>query len=249
MGVLDDSSISQALRANCEPPRLFQGLGCNVPVYDEDLSALLLRYHVSYDPTTNDDPLLAYGAVDRVLPGKTVEETMKFHDMIMHWTLPHRQFEWDYLMAGVASFHEVKPTHHELIAYGTAEDPIFSLGSHLLERVGQLALAITQVLEGLNDFLGKPHHFTLNPNWQLLYLLESNSSRTVILMTFATLQLRMVRACVHISKYINAVRRTYGLEGDDMFSSVDSTRSSVCSSFGTREAHVELAKLLDRPDY
>ncbi|KAJ7756722.1 hypothetical protein B0H14DRAFT_3512048 [Mycena olivaceomarginata] len=67
-------------------------------------------------------------------------------------------------------------------------------------------------------------------------------------MTFATLQLRLVNASLHIRKFLQTVQRMYGLTPPDLVL-VLSTRSSVRSEYGREAPRVELAKLLARPDY
>jgi hypothetical protein len=107
------------------------------------------------------------------------------------------------------------------------------------------------VLVGLHQFadLQKLHQFSVAPGWKLLRLLEENLSRTTILAAFTSLQFRLTQAVKHIEKQFNSIHRVYGIEGLDSVSTVDSTRSSVCSAFTKGEAVVELGQLLARPDY
>jgi hypothetical protein len=159
--------------------------------------------------------------VDGLLPGKTAEETIAFRDIVMRWELPHLNLYWETLDEGIASFGEQKPAHEHLLAYQTDKGPVYSLGSFLLEQFAQLVLAVKQVLDGLNDFLGRPfrNHFTVDPNWQLLRLMELNVSRNQILMVFATLQHRLRQSAKHIRKHLQSVQLVYGQEGLDLVSS------------------------------
>ncbi|KAF8210237.1 hypothetical protein K438DRAFT_1554060, partial [Mycena galopus ATCC 62051] len=196
------------------------------------------------------DPLLSYGAVDGLLPGKTAEETMVLRDLVMRWVQPHINLNWETLEEGIRKFGEEKPSKHGLLIFKHQERVTYSLGSFLLERFTHLVLATTQILEGLNEFLGNPpkKRFLLDPEWKFLRTMELDSSRTVILMMFATLQLRLSNTGLHIHKFLQTVQRMYGQAPPDLVS-VLSTRSSVQSEYGREAPRVELAKLLSRPDY
>ncbi|KAJ6455553.1 hypothetical protein DFH09DRAFT_864427, partial [Mycena vulgaris] len=197
------------------------------------------------------DPLLPYGAVDGVLPGKTTEETMMLRDVVMRWSLPHRSWYWNLLQQGVTDSSKIKITYEDLVSYKTAGSVLYSLNAFHLEQLAQLALAVHQILNGLYDFLGKTGsaRFPFDPEWKLLRLMEENLSRSAILMAASTMQLRLERAVQHIRVHLNSIKRVYGQEGLDTLSSVDSTRSSVRSEFGQEEPSTELGKLLARPDY
>ncbi|KAF8143406.1 hypothetical protein K438DRAFT_1516035, partial [Mycena galopus ATCC 62051] len=196
------------------------------------------------------DPLLSYGAVDGLLPGKTTEETMVLRDIVMRWVQPHINLNWETLKEGIQKFSEEKPSKHGLLVFRHQERAVYSLGSFLLERFAHLVLAATQILGGLNEFLGNPpkKRFLLDPEWKFLRTMELDSSRTVILMTFATLQLRLVNTGLHIRKFLQTVQRMYGQSPPDLVS-VLSTRSSIRSEYGRETPRIELAKLLSRPDY
>jgi hypothetical protein len=155
----------------------------------------------------------------------------------MRWELPHINLYWDTLEEGIASFGQQKPAHEHLLSYQTDKGPVYSLGSFLLEQFVQLVLAAKQVLDGLSEFLDRPfrNRFTVDPNWQLLRLMEFNVSRNQILMSFATLQHRLSQSSKHIRKHLRSVQLVYGQEGLDLLSSIDSTRSSVRSNFGRDE--------------
>ncbi|KAF8174355.1 hypothetical protein K438DRAFT_1506425, partial [Mycena galopus ATCC 62051] len=191
------------------------------------------------------DPLISYGTVDGLLPGKTAEETMVLHDIVMRWIQPHINLNWETLEEGILKFKEEKPSKHGLLIFKRQERPIYSLGSFLLECLAHLILAATQILEGLNEFLGNPPKkcFLLDPEWKFLRTMELDNSRTIILMTFVTLQLRLVNSGLHIRKFLQTVQEVL----QDLVS-VLSTRSSVRSEYGQEAPHVELVKLLSRAD-
>ncbi|KAF8193233.1 hypothetical protein K438DRAFT_2132943, partial [Mycena galopus ATCC 62051] len=248
-GVLDTESVSQFLGHKREH-RIFISACADSDIRDEGLSASLQKFHPVYDPLRDDDPLLSYGAVDGLLPGKTAEETMVLRDIIMRWVQPHINLNWETLEEGIQKFKEEKPSKHSLLVFKHHERITYSIGSFLLERFAHLVLAASQILEGLNEFLGNPPKkcFLLDPEWKFLRTMELDTSRTVILMAFATLQLRLSNTGLHIRKFLQTVQRMYGQVPPDLVS-VLSTRSSVRSEFGQEAPRVELAKLLSRPDY
>ncbi|KAF8135889.1 hypothetical protein K438DRAFT_1514017, partial [Mycena galopus ATCC 62051] len=182
----------------------------------------------------DDDPLIAYGALDGLMPGKTPEETIAFRDVVMRWSQPHINLNWETLEEGISQFKEEKPSKHALLVFKHPNQVsnTYSLGAFYLDRFAHLVLAATQILDGLNDFLGNPpqKRFLLDPGWKFMRIMELDGSRTIILMTFATLQLRLVNAGLHIRKFLQTVQRMYGHPVLDLIS-VPSTRSSVRSEF------------------
>ncbi|KAJ7716537.1 hypothetical protein B0H16DRAFT_1741194 [Mycena metata] len=220
--------------------------------YSESIISALLagRGHLR-DPTRDDDPLLPYGVEDGGLPGKTPELTQLLCNVIMHWTLPHNAWDWTSLLEGVQEFQAVRITNADLIGYEASGAILHSLNAHTLDRVAQLALAVHQILNGLYQFLGTPRseQFLLAPKWQLLRLMEENMSRSTILMAFSSMQFRLQQASKHVQRQLVSVRRVYGAKGLDSVSTVDSTRSSVRTEFGKSTPHVELGKLLARPNH
>ncbi|KAJ7137639.1 hypothetical protein C8R46DRAFT_854705, partial [Mycena filopes] len=197
------------------------------------------------------DPLIPYGAVNHLLPGRSAEASIAFRDVVMRWQLPHISMFWMNLEEGINRMCQLRPSYEDLWTYGEANALQYSLGVPLLEPLAHHSLAITQILNGLNDFRELPskNTFLLDPNWQLLRLMELHRSRNTVLMALSSLQLRFHNASRVIRKFLHSAQITYADGGLDAVSSADSTRSSVRSEFGREEPRVELAKLLARPDY
>jgi hypothetical protein len=108
LGLLDNESISQALLQNRQFGRIFVAFGRALEVYDEDLSASVDRYHASFNPLCDEDPLIAFGAVDGVLPGRTAEQSISFCDVIIRWATAHRKWFWDSLPEAIAQLMKIK---------------------------------------------------------------------------------------------------------------------------------------------
>jgi hypothetical protein len=127
----------------------------------------------------------------------------------MRWELPHINLYWERLEDGITSFAAEKPKYEDLLVYQATDSdaPVYSLGSFFLERFTQLVLASKQILDGLSEFLdhSSKKRFEIDPNWQMLRLMELHSSRNEILMAFASLQYRLTMASKHIRKYLHSI--------------------------------------------
>ncbi|KAJ6569006.1 hypothetical protein B0H19DRAFT_890637, partial [Mycena capillaripes] len=198
------------------------------------------------------DHLLPFGAEGGLMPGKTAEETMILRDAIMRWEYPHRHFNWDSLAEGVRELSAVKVTTEDLVRHAVGnETKLYTLSPDILERMAQIALTLHQVLLDLYAFL-QPEHlhpFQLEPGWQLLCQMEENLSRSQIVGVFRSLQYCLQQAVKHVRRQLNSIKKVYQLQNLDDVSTVNSTRSSVCTAFGQDDREVELEKLAARPDY
>ncbi|KAJ7758407.1 hypothetical protein B0H16DRAFT_1252139, partial [Mycena metata] len=225
-----------------------------IEIYNKDLPASIMRYHSRYDPLTDHNPLTSFGANDHVMPGKIVEETAVLRDMLLHLQTAHRKWFWDTLDQAVKALVQIKFTKYDLMVFGEKTKGVtvhYCLNHVNLEQFAHVCLAVHQVLEGLYEFMNKSGsaRFPLDHEWKLLRLLKENLSRSTILMTCATLQMRLERAMRHVHIYLDSIRRVNTGQGLNTLSSVDSTRSSVRSDYGRDYPEYELAKLLSRPNY
>jgi hypothetical protein len=193
-GSSEYDSITTALLAGRGHPRIFVSLARQLEIYDEDIETSLVQYHPVMDPTREDDPLLLYGAVDGMLPGKMMDETHLLHFAVMRFNLPHRLWNWSFLEEGIKVFSSLRVGMQDLTAYHPeGGGVIYSLNFHILDRIAQLSLAVHQILGVLYDFLETPlsSQFLIAPHWQLLQLMEENLSRSTIILAFSTLQFHL----------------------------------------------------------
>jgi hypothetical protein len=178
-GPSDYDSITTALLAGRGHPQIFVSLTRQLEIYDEDIETSLVRYHPVMDPAREDDPLLLYGAVDRMLPGKTMDETHLLCFAVMRSNLPHRLWNWSSLKEGIEVFSSLQVGMQDLTVYHPeGGGVIYSLNFHILDCIAQLSLAVHQILGVLYNFLGTPpsSQFLIAPHWQLLRLMEENLS-------------------------------------------------------------------------
>ncbi|KAJ7103669.1 hypothetical protein B0H15DRAFT_977057 [Mycena belliarum] len=257
---IENESITAALRASApseqEYERFFSRRGIVIDLYREPLYASVERFHAPYDPTStsDEDPLLYYGAVDGELPDASSAATEYLRDAVIRYHQPHRNFLWERLSDLVS---KVARYEASAIAWEPLRDPAtleeyYGLPLDILEEVAHASVAVQQVLDALHSFLNrKPSTaFTLDPRFSFLYMLEACPSRSELRFYFCSLQLRLVRADKHIRSYLSSIRAHYtGEEPSDVISSVDSTISEVREAFGTEHPTKELYRLMVRKDY
>ncbi|KAF8182540.1 hypothetical protein BJ912DRAFT_854095, partial [Pholiota molesta] len=194
-------------------PRVFDGIdqATHLDLYIEPLHWSVLKYHARYDPSTDIDPLHEFGAIDGYLPGRTPEECMELRDVVFRWTLPHNQFLWEDLPSAVASFAEYRFSAHDLVPYDGADNTFYSVLPARLLSFGHTIIALSQVIQGLAEFLREDTKavFTIDPNFAMLRLLAWHDNPTEMVLTVPILQERCRIAVRHCKKLFNRVRKQF----------------------------------------
>ncbi|KAJ7715437.1 hypothetical protein DFH07DRAFT_785603, partial [Mycena maculata] len=117
---LDNDSVMVALshgKALKEYQPFFKGAGKVIDVLEgESLSESVWRMHGAWEPSDGKeyDPLLDYGAVDSILPGRTTEESDILRDVIIRYEQEHLNFVWMSLSDAIASISQHDPTQLRL---------------------------------------------------------------------------------------------------------------------------------------
>ncbi|KAG6912410.1 hypothetical protein DXG01_014827, partial [Tephrocybe rancida] len=122
-------------------------------------------YRAPFDPLIDYDPLLAYGAIDGVLPGKTGEESIELRDAIIRWT-PSLGTSMASLPEAIEDMQKHPPLESQLQTYyynaganGEEATLFYTASPQVLHEAGQVLLAVTQILETMNRFAkGKKTH-------------------------------------------------------------------------------------------
>ncbi|KAF9544397.1 hypothetical protein CPC08DRAFT_730288, partial [Agrocybe pediades] len=111
-----------------ESSPIFKGISVaeDIPLYDEPIHNSIVRYHESFDPLSDRDPLEEFGAVNGYLPDRPAEEAMMLRDIVIRWTYPHLMCLWQDLPQGVKSFLKARVAITELVAYDLSNDSTFS---------------------------------------------------------------------------------------------------------------------------
>ncbi|KAF9550927.1 hypothetical protein CPC08DRAFT_606756, partial [Agrocybe pediades] len=176
------------------------------------------------------DPLEEFGSMDGLLPDRPPEEAMLLRDIVIRWTAPHLACIWDSLHQAIEAFLRARVTVTELVAYDVQNDDTFyALPKERLNEIGQIILAITQILAAFAEFFyrGKKAAFSVDVNYSLLRLLAWHNNPSELALSFPLLQRRCEIAVAHISKYFNKIRAIF--LDDDRAVSVASYNSSTPS--------------------
>ncbi|KAJ7239991.1 hypothetical protein B0H12DRAFT_1024988, partial [Mycena haematopus] len=214
------------------------------------------RYHGHYDPSssTEEDPLLEYGALAGEIPGVDPAASLALRDALIRYTKPHRSFDWTNLSELIAEVGLINADKVGLLVSGDAltQGRFYCLNLGHMARVAHAVVAVQQILGALTVFLNKDPatSFVLDPGYGFLLMLERCPSAIDIRFALGFLQMRLQRADKHIALYLRSIKETLtNEEFSETCSSVDSTISEVRREFGTQAPGKELARLMLRKDY
>ncbi|KAJ7294009.1 hypothetical protein C8J57DRAFT_1491354 [Mycena rebaudengoi] len=70
-------------------------------IFHEPLHNSVQCYHALFDPITDYDPLIHFSAVDGKLPHRSMEESIALRDVLICWTAPHMELQWENLPQGI----------------------------------------------------------------------------------------------------------------------------------------------------
>ncbi|KAG6913907.1 hypothetical protein DXG01_003617 [Tephrocybe rancida] len=224
---------------------------------EEPLCASIARYHPPFDPLVDDDPLLQFGAIDGILPGKTSKESIELQGAVICWTQPHLGLIWATLPEAIEDMTQRPPQENQLQHYfnsaGRKEPTHFYTASpQVLYKVGQIILVVTQILDMMNQFVKgkKTHAYKLDPGFRNLRLMGRSEVAGEVIITYIFLGKQLSMALNRIKTYFNAIQRTYtNLLDVESVASFDSTNSDIRSNFAIFTPQTELAKLATCPSY
>jgi hypothetical protein len=117
-----------------------------VDLRDKALHMAVMRYHRRYNPLTDYNPLLNFGAVDGVLPGCTLEASMLIRDVLIRWESPHLELEWNSLTEAVTLLTEKQFRPDELHKWMEEGLSYYSLPKNHLLSLTHIVLALHQIL-------------------------------------------------------------------------------------------------------
>ena len=112
----------------------------------------------------------------------------------------HVNYQWDDFASGISELNDNLRTSPDV--EGTA----FSLDAHLLERVTQITLALHQVAENtlLYEVPRRVNKYCLDPDWQLLLLMEDNCDPRRIVAAFKS---RLTEASRRVKRLFSSLQR------------------------------------------
>ncbi len=191
-------------------PRIFAGIVYinHLDVCIEPLLLSVQKWHARYVPGLDVDPLFEFGILDGHLPGRSIEDTAHFRNIVLRWSTPHCQCFWDLLPEAVEEFASRDFSVRDLIPVAHDDLSFYSMLPARLTQIGQMILALTQVIQGLADFLHQDRGviFTLDPNFTLIRLLAWHENPTEMVLTLPVIQDRARLAVKHIKKLFNQAR-------------------------------------------
>ncbi|KAJ7256981.1 hypothetical protein C8J57DRAFT_961908, partial [Mycena rebaudengoi] len=199
------------------------------------------------------DPLIRFGAVDGKLPHRSMEESIALRDVLIRWTAPHMELQWENLPQGIRDVAALGSPLQFVSELDEVHTPrLYCISLPALIFLAHICLAVQQIMDGVSDFLNKAQHhrFVLDPQFRFLRMLERHHSRTEVCHAFVALQTRVYHAGAHIRKHLNEIQQALvGTEDDERYSSIDSTITEVRSDFLRGDTLSEMYKLFQRPVY
>ncbi|GLB45791.1 hypothetical protein LshimejAT787_2900190 [Lyophyllum shimeji] len=155
-------------------PFIFGGLHMlsDILIRDEPIECSNYRYHPTFDPATDYDPLTRYGGVDGILEGRDKAESNITN-----------------LEDAIRNFSSLSLANKDLVYYHDGNKAMYFLNKPQLEEITQLVLAVHQVLESFAEFLARAtrNRFRFDPGFKFLRSLGWNEHRGDVLLTIAAL--------------------------------------------------------------
>lgn len=193
-------------------PRVFEGIeqAAHIDLMVEPVQWSVNKWHVVFDLRNDLDPLHEFGAIDGILPGCSEADSLNLRDLVLRWSMPHCLCLWENLPLAVEEFASRKFTMHDLVPFDRKDVTFYSMLADRLMQFGQIILALTQVIQGLSDFLHASRNvlFLIDPNFVMLRLLAWHDNPTHMVLTLQVLQERAVLAVKHVKRLFNNVRRS-----------------------------------------
>ncbi|KAG6905595.1 hypothetical protein DXG01_001778 [Tephrocybe rancida] len=133
-------------------PRLFEGCP-EVQLNNEPITCSVYRYHVPWDPATEYDPIIHYGAVDGIILGRSKEESDLVHDILICWSSPPKDCLWTDMNMALKDFSKISISLHDLKPYDGGKKTVYALNKPWLNEIAQVSLAVHQVLDAFAAFM------------------------------------------------------------------------------------------------
>ncbi|KAF8164338.1 hypothetical protein BJ912DRAFT_1068412 [Pholiota molesta] len=238
------------------PKSIFDGITVmnGIVIYDEPLQASVSRLHPPWIEFSEDvDPLDAYGGVDGMLEGRPAEEALWIRDILIRWTYPDLDCNYENLPNLVETVTATKLTVNDLIEYNSITGTKFySFHSKLLD-LGLALQALTQILRAFTDFFYGHDASSFYPDrdFKLLRLLAWHTQPEEMVATYKVLQRRCSLAVVHVTKHLNKIKKVFLLDREEAFSvsSYNSTTGSERIRIDDLSPRSTLRTYLSRDDF
>lgn len=162
------------------------------PIPIEPLFMTLAHAYPPFNAEVDEDPLVDFGGVNGLLPGRTEYESNTVRNVLIRMSVPPKNCLWSTLATAVEDFTSHKFSLDELIQHNESNSPsvYYSLHKELLLEVAHIVVALSQVLDGWADFfyMGKGVSFEVDPGYKMIRILAWHDKPLNIILTGGILQ-------------------------------------------------------------
>ena len=121
--------------------------------YEETLSESLTRCHHPWNPEEDLDPLVGFGVEEGLLPGLNQVQTIPFCDMIIRWTEPHQNLDWQSLEDYTLLLCTIKLSQKDVELMPENGKSYFTLHYRILMHTYEVTLGISQIISTVDTLL------------------------------------------------------------------------------------------------
>ncbi|EDQ99366.1 uncharacterized protein LACBIDRAFT_335110 [Laccaria bicolor S238N-H82] len=222
------------------------------PAYEETLTQSIVCCHHTWDPAEDIDPLWEFGAEEGVLQGLTPTQTMPFRDILICWTAPHQNLEWENLEDYTQLLCATTLSRRDIELIPENGKSYYTLHYKILMHTYEVTLGITQIISTIDRLLARSarRSFSIDKGFVILKQLAMGEDADHIQLSFYTLQIRCKGAVNHIRQDLNSIRAIFGQFNNALTNrSYNSTLSDIRSNYGQLPPRLEVARHMLREDY
>ena len=159
--------------------------------YEEMLSESLTRCHHPWSPDEDPDPLTGFGVEEGALPGLMLAQTMLFRDIVIRWTEPHQNLDWQSLEDYTHMLWARNLSRSDIELMPENGKSYYTLHYRILMHTYKVTLGITQIISTVDLLLDRStcHSFSINRGFVILKQLAMGDDVDHMQMCFYTLQI------------------------------------------------------------
>ena len=149
-----------------------------------------MRCHHPWNPNEDRDPLAEFGAEEGALPCISLSQTMPFRDMIIRWTAPHQNLEWESLEDYTQMLCAIDLTQDDVQLNPENGSSYYSLRYMFLIHTYEVTLGISQIISTMDHLMAQSPRrtFSIDKGFIILKQLAMGDNADHIQLSFYTLQ-------------------------------------------------------------
>ena len=220
--------------------------------YEETLSESLTRCHHPWNPEEDPDPLVKFGAEEGLLQGLSQAQTMPFCNIVIRWTEPHQNLDWESLEDHTLMLCAINLVQKDIELMPENRKSYFTLHSRILMHTYEVTLGITQIISMIDTLMARSarRSFSIDKGFLILKQLASADNADHIQLCFYTLQVRCKGAVNHIRQAFNSIWTIFGQYNNALTNqSYNSMFSDIRSNYGHLPPRLEVTRDMLREDY